>query len=785
MAIHVINPGAAGPAGAAGSATSNSTFFLTGVITPPAITADETAYAPSGGNTATVWNISSDAEGRSISGILSANTTGRHIRLRNVGLFNIRLAKDGPATTSSRFRFPYDIILRPRTSVDVQYYTDGSIARWYLVASSFQEGFLAAESALAAASTTDLGSVRTTRVALSADAFPTVNTFGTSPNKYRIIRFTGALTLVHSANLSLIGGVNRVIEPGSVGAYASNDSGAWQEVAFTSSTTLSRLAALEADITDLQADIEALGMPERAPDTIDADGAASVTRTTLGREIARTLGNGETYDIGTDEAAGLYFDDADGGRLKAIGGDYTEATTILQPALANTLKRNSAMQRVWGGWRAPFTLRNTNMMGRIGDGTITPDNGRTLYCFICTGQSNARGGEAADEDLLRTTHAFPDRLLMPQTAYEDDVRMRIDEDANQEITDDWVTGLVPLRGAKGLLYNFTHRWGTCQSEIAMATLARKVAEAHDGWTPDLCVFTVYNGNSTVASLGPGGASKVYENVEHAMRGVVNAATKRGYKVNFIGCHIDQGEADLGDVDLANKWVTLVGQWNVTAKSLTGQANDIVPLINQTSSSGSTSQATSERSKVTRYKLDKAIIPVAARYVIGASEWRDVYIHMSQLGHFRLGEHVGCAMFDQFCRGEFIPMYCISATTVSGSGVVTMTLPEAATIDTVEVEANTQNGITVKTTNAGTLIPLTMAPAGNTLVLNLTTPLVQGTHPQPYLFMATQGQNIPRDAAGINRTNIRSVSTYGYSQWGDGRKIAKWMLMDSMQIEYVT
>ncbi|WP_298958788.1 DUF2793 domain-containing protein [uncultured Methylobacterium sp.] len=57
--------------------------------------------------------------------------------------------------------------------------------------------FLAAETSLAAAATVDLGAAPTLKVAVTGNA--TVTSFGTGPNRVRLLRFTGAVTLTHDA----------------------------------------------------------------------------------------------------------------------------------------------------------------------------------------------------------------------------------------------------------------------------------------------------------------------------------------------------------------------------------------------------------------------------------------------------------------------------------------------------------------------------------------------------------------------------------------------------------
>lgn len=86
--------------------------------------------------------------------------------------------------------------------------------------------FLSAEATLASAATVDLGSVKARRILVTGTT--TIGSFGTSPNRERILRFSGAATLTHSANLSLPGGANVTTLPGDCAIATSDASGNWR-----------------------------------------------------------------------------------------------------------------------------------------------------------------------------------------------------------------------------------------------------------------------------------------------------------------------------------------------------------------------------------------------------------------------------------------------------------------------------------------------------------------------------------------------------------------------------
>lgn len=84
-----------------------------------------------------------------------------------------------------------------------------------------------AESSLASAATTDLGSVNTMKVVVTGTT--TITSFGTAANRLRLIRFAGALTLTHNAtSLILPGAANIATAAGDCAVAASDGSGNWR-----------------------------------------------------------------------------------------------------------------------------------------------------------------------------------------------------------------------------------------------------------------------------------------------------------------------------------------------------------------------------------------------------------------------------------------------------------------------------------------------------------------------------------------------------------------------------
>ena len=91
--------------------------------------------------------------------------------------------------------------------------------------------FLSAETSLASAATVDLGAQPTRRIAITGSA--TITSFGAAANKERMLRFSGALTLVHNAtSLILPGGANIATAAGDTALALSDAAGNWRIAAY-------------------------------------------------------------------------------------------------------------------------------------------------------------------------------------------------------------------------------------------------------------------------------------------------------------------------------------------------------------------------------------------------------------------------------------------------------------------------------------------------------------------------------------------------------------------------
>ncbi|WP_164712442.1 hypothetical protein [Methylobacterium currus] len=110
----------------------------------------------------------------------------------------------------------------------------------------------AAEATMAVAATVDLGALPALKVALTGAG--TVTSFGTSPNRVRLLRFTGAATLTHNpASLILPGGATLVTAAGDTALATSDAAGTWTVRDYVRVSGKPVTGPAAADITDASA----------------------------------------------------------------------------------------------------------------------------------------------------------------------------------------------------------------------------------------------------------------------------------------------------------------------------------------------------------------------------------------------------------------------------------------------------------------------------------------------------------------------------------------------------
>ncbi len=110
-----------------GNAAFPRGLALTGVISPPQITSSQNDFAPTGFASASILNLSSDAQ-RTISG-LAGGAEGRVVVLLNTGSQTIVLLNESASSTAAnRFTAGGDLAVGAKQAVLLRY--DGTAARW-------------------------------------------------------------------------------------------------------------------------------------------------------------------------------------------------------------------------------------------------------------------------------------------------------------------------------------------------------------------------------------------------------------------------------------------------------------------------------------------------------------------------------------------------------------------------------------------------------------------------------------------------------------------------------
>lgn len=110
----------------------------TGVLSPASIGSDQNNYAPTGIDTASTLRLTSSLA-VNITGLAGAAgpvapTTGRKIKLINIGSFSITLvANSGSSTAANRFGFPVSFVLFAGQACELLY--DGTSSLWRLIGS--------------------------------------------------------------------------------------------------------------------------------------------------------------------------------------------------------------------------------------------------------------------------------------------------------------------------------------------------------------------------------------------------------------------------------------------------------------------------------------------------------------------------------------------------------------------------------------------------------------------------------------------------------------------------
>lgn len=161
----------------------------TASISPAQITADTDDYAPTGGDSATVFRLSTDAS-RNLTGI-TGGSDGRILVIENVGANDLVLKNDVTSTAANRFLMDGDLTLGGDSAALFRY--DGTDSRWRLISvgTAIGSGASAGVSVLNSDTTPNGTSTSTAETDLTTYAMPG----GTLANDGDSVRVTASGTL--------------------------------------------------------------------------------------------------------------------------------------------------------------------------------------------------------------------------------------------------------------------------------------------------------------------------------------------------------------------------------------------------------------------------------------------------------------------------------------------------------------------------------------------------------------------------------------------------------------
>ncbi|MDO6799354.1 hypothetical protein [Shimia thalassica] len=393
-------------------------------------------------------------------------------------------------------------------------------------------------------------------------------------------------------------------------------------------------------------------------------------------------------------------------------------------------------------------------------GDIWPANVIDLH--LGYGQSNAAGSQGGASEVLLSwsDQAFDDLLMLGP-----DVWMGADPGDDDEVLDASALEFQPLVGALSGVY------GIGPLEVAALRRMQRADADLGGYLPTIAVINAANGGHSIDELEPVAPADqtAWANLDAGLRRAA-VACPDGQRIALRWVHMGQGEANTTTADLGAQHDAVRAEIEALAQEVFGQTEPVRMVSSQQSSFFGASDG--PRSILQEY-LDHAA-PWGDFFCLGptyAFEFNDEYLHHTAAGHVRRGEYTEQVIRHIERFGDCAPLHMVSAT-ITDTQTISVTLSESAQIvlDHPVVAVIDDAGISVPGyTVAGVEI------TGSVMTITTSEPVAGALSVE----VALVGQNSPRTAARIPRSNIFSTASLG--DYSDGAPMLKPAAHQSIEI----
>lgn len=390
-----------------------------------------------------------------------------------------------------------------------------------------------------------------------------------------------------------------------------------------------------------------------------------------------------------------------------------------------------------------------------------------LSIIIGVGQSGAEGRANETASALWTSYPYVQRLMMPQTPANDVwLGMRTSAGVSIALDPDSITGLTTLRGAA------VGNYGTTSVESMAYRMCEKAFSECGSYVPMTVIWSAAEGGESIANLmkDPPEAGKYAWSNLVAVLNRINDVAPADLRPVVRWLPMLQGEDDANNANLGQLHDQYRSDIEDEAQAIFGQTEPVRMLTAQMSSF---INANNTGVKSVLSHATSVMQPYGSFWCLGPTynfPFAADFLHQTSVGHGKLGELFEAARRYVERTGMWSPLRMLSAS-VTGANTITVQLSEAAILDTINVAAVVNAGITVP----GRTVT-NVAISGTTMTITTSAAAAGATSVESALV----GQSSPvRTAENVPRTNIRSVATYG--KYRDASDILKWMCHQSISI----